>query len=64
MMTVREFWNRADVREDVGEDVSVRQGMFGRMMVRMFWNKGLVERTMVGMFWDKGGAWEDDGMMW
>ena len=47
MMTVRGFWNRADVREDAGEDVSVRQGMFGRMMVRMFWNKGLVERTMV-----------------
>ena len=63
MMTVRGFWNRADVREDAGEDVSVRQGMFGRMMVRMFWNKGLVERTMVRIFWDKGGAWEDDGMM-
>jgi hypothetical protein len=47
MMTVRGFWNRADVREDAGEDVSVRQGMLGRMMVRMFWNKGLVERTMV-----------------
>ena len=47
MMTVRGFWNRADVREDAGENVSVRQGMFGRMMVTMFWNKGLVERTMV-----------------
>ena len=47
MMTVREVWNRADVREDAGEDVSVRQGMFGRMMVRMFWNR--VD------------AWEDDG---
>ena len=37
--------------------------MFGRMMVKMFWNKGLVERTMVRIFWDKWGAWEDDGMM-
>ena len=54
MMTVRGFSNRPDVREDAGEDVSVRQEMFGRMMVRMFWNKGLVERTMVGMFRDKG----------
>ena len=56
MMMVRGVWNRADDREDAGEDAFVRQGMFGRMMVRMFWNKGLVERTMVGMFWDKGGA--------
>ena len=51
MMMVRGLRNKADVRKDAGEDASVRQGMFGRMMVRMFWNKGLVERTMVGMFW-------------